>query len=78
MAVSKNNFAKALTELKKAEDEKHKKRNFDQTVDLIINLRNFDVRKTPINSIISLPHKVKDKKILVSCRTSTGFCRNSG
>jgi len=48
----------ALTELRK---EKEKK--FDQTLDLIINLQKFDVKKTPVNQFISVPHKVKDKKI---------------
>ena len=56
--VSKEDLQKALTELRK---EKEKK--FDQTVDLIINLQKFDVKKTPINVFISVPYKIKDKKI---------------
>ena len=40
-----------------------KERKFDQTVDLIINLQNFDVKKTPINTVINVPHKIKNKKI---------------
>jgi large subunit ribosomal protein L1 len=52
-------------QLKKALEElrKEKKRNFNQTVDLIINLQKFDVRKNPLNIVISIPHKIKDKKI---------------
>ncbi len=48
----------ALNELRKG-----KERKFDQSVDLIINLQKFDVKKTPINQFISVPHKIKDKKI---------------
>lgn len=48
----------ALTELRK-----DKERKFDQTVDLIINLQKFDVKKTPVNIFVSVPHKVREKKI---------------
>lgn len=48
----------ALSELRKAEERK-----FDQTVDLIINLQKFDVKKNSVNLFISLPNKIKDKKI---------------
>jgi len=49
---------KALTELRK-----EKQRKFDQTLDLIINLQKFDVKKSQLNFIITLPHKIKDKKV---------------
>jgi large subunit ribosomal protein L1 len=52
-------FAKAIEELRKSE-----KKNFDQTVDLIINLKEFDVRREAFNTFITLPVKVKNKKIL--------------
>jgi large subunit ribosomal protein L1 len=54
----KEDLQKALTELRKG-----KERKFDQTVDLIINLQKFDVKRTPINLFVSVPHKIKDKKI---------------
>ena len=54
----KEKLAKALIELRK-----DKKRKFDQTVDLIINLQKFDIKKTPLNLFVSVPHKIKDKKI---------------
>ena len=60
---TKENFSKAITNLKQEESKRHKQRTFNQTVDLIINLRNFDVRKNAINSIVTLPHNVKEKKI---------------
>jgi len=49
---------KALTELRK-----DKERKFVQTVDLIINLQKFDLKKTPINLFVTVPHKIKDKRI---------------
>ncbi len=48
----------ALSELKK-----DKERKFNQTVDLIVNLKKFDVRKDSFNLFINLPHKIKDKKV---------------
>lgn len=35
---------------------KEKKRKFVQTIDLIINLQNFDTRKEAVNTFISIPH----------------------
>jgi len=54
----KEKLKKALTELRK-----EKQRKFDQTLDLIINLQKFDVKKSQLNLIITLPHKIKDKKV---------------
>jgi len=48
---------KALEELKK-----EKKRKFVQTLDLIINLKNYDVRKEALNTFVSVPHP-SEKKI---------------
>ncbi len=56
--MQKENILKVLKELRK-----DKKRKFSQTVDLIINLRNFNIKKQSINLAVTLPHKVKDKKI---------------
>ncbi len=52
-------------ELKKALSElrKEKERKFDQTVDLIINLQKFDIKKNPLNILVSVPHKIKEKKV---------------
>lgn len=47
----------AIQELRKSE-----KKKFVQTVDLIINLQKFDVRKEAVNSFIQLPH-AGEKKI---------------
>lgn len=45
-----------------AELRKNKERKFDQTVELIINLKRFDVKRNAINTFINLPNKIKDKK----------------
>ena len=48
----------ALVELRKNE-----KRKFDQSVDLIINLKGLDLRKDNIATIVTVPHKIKDKNV---------------
>ena len=58
-----NNFLEAVKKLRDAEKDREKKVNFDQTVDLIINLKEFDVRKEAFNLFIQIPNKIKDKKI---------------
>jgi large subunit ribosomal protein L1 len=49
---------KALTELRKEESKK-----FNQTLDLIINLQKFDLKKESVNLFIQVPNKIKDKRI---------------
>ena len=56
--VNKESILKALQELRKEE-----KRKFSQTADLIINLKNFDIKRDSLNLVIELPYKIKDKKI---------------
>ena len=58
MAELKTDLLNALSELRK-----DKERKFDQTVDLIVNLQKFDVKKNQVNIFINVPHKIKDKKI---------------
>lgn len=50
-------------ELKKAIEELRKgdKRKFNQTLDLIVNLQNFDVRKESFNIFIKLPNPAEKK-----------------
>lgn len=57
---SEEKFLKAVKKLK---EENKKERKFDQTVDLIVNLKDFDVRKQAFNVFASVPNKIKDKKI---------------
>jgi large subunit ribosomal protein L1 len=58
MEELKENLKKALNELRQ-----EKERKFDQSIDLIINLKKFDVKKSNINFFVSVPYKIKDKKI---------------
>ncbi len=58
MAELEVELKKGLSELRKT-----KERKFDQTVDLIVNLQKFDVKKNNLNLFVNVPHKVKDKKI---------------
>jgi len=48
----------ALLELRKNE-----KRKFDQTVEIIVNLKGVDLKREAINAVINIPHKIKDKKV---------------
>jgi len=49
----------ALEELRKEEN----KRKFTQSVDLIINLKGIDVKRDNINAVITIPHKIKEKRV---------------
>ncbi len=57
----KEDFSQAIQELRK--NSKEKPRKFNQSVDLIINLKDFDVRKQSLNLFVQLPHKARDAKI---------------
>ena len=52
-------FSEALKKLR----EKNIKRKFDQTLDLIINLKDFDVKRESANAVLTLPFTCKKKKI---------------
>ena len=57
-------FLDAVRKIKELESKKDKKRNFNQTIDLIINLKDFDVRKDSFSVFVEVPNKIKDKKIV--------------
>jgi large subunit ribosomal protein L1 len=59
---------KALEEIRRGEERK-----FEQSIDLIVNLRKFDIKKNSINTFIILPHKIKDKKICGFLETKTNL-----
>ena len=46
-----------------AELRKNEKLKFDQTVDLIVNLKGVDMKRDSVNTIITLPARFKDKKV---------------
>ncbi|OYT36664.1 hypothetical protein B6U91_00685 [Candidatus Pacearchaeota archaeon ex4484_71] len=58
MTEFESKIKSAIEELKSS-----KKRKFDQTVDLVVNLQKFDVRKNPLNLFLKIPYKIKDKKV---------------
>lgn len=51
-------LSKALSELRK-----EKERKFNQSIDLIINLKKFNPKRNSLNIFVQVPHKIKDKKI---------------
>ncbi|MAG79182.1 hypothetical protein CMI40_02290 [Candidatus Pacearchaeota archaeon] len=61
----KEDLKKALIELRKG-----KERKFNQTLDLIVNLQKFDIKKNNVNLFITVPHKIKDKKICAFLETN--------
>src|SRR3989344_1718319 len=48
----------ALQELRKQE-----KRNFEQSVDMIINLKDIDPKRDNISALVTLPNRIRDKKV---------------
>jgi len=57
-------LARILSELRT-----EKERKFDQTVDLLINLKKFDAKKSQINLVVNVPFRIKDKKICAFLET---------
>jgi len=58
MNINKESFGKALDGLRKLE-----KKKFVQSVDLIVNLKNYDLRTKPINLFVEIPHIFKKNKV---------------
>lgn len=54
--INSNSFMSMEIKESLVELRKEKKRKFVQTLDLIVNLKNFDVRKEALNSFVSVPH----------------------
>jgi len=42
---------------------KEEKKKFDQSIDLIINLKGIDVKRDNVSTIVNIPHKIKEKKV---------------
>jgi large subunit ribosomal protein L1 len=60
---TKEGFIKALETVRKLDKDSGNTRKFSQTVDLIINLKEYDIKRYSINTFANLPHKIKEKKI---------------
>jgi len=52
---------KILDALKQARETKQRK--FDQSIDLIVNLKDFDMKRDSLNIFVSLPHSIGEKQI---------------
>ena len=63
----KEDFLTTIKELRKISI----KRKFDQTVDLIINLKDFDVKRESVNLLVMLPYVAKKKKICAFFETAS-------
>jgi len=59
MAEIETQLKESLEELRK----NSKERKFNQTVDLVVNLQKYDIKKNPLNLFIRVPHKTKEKKV---------------
>ncbi|MDA3837150.1 MAG: hypothetical protein PF542_06020 [Nanoarchaeota archaeon] len=68
MAGFEEQLKEALQELRTG-----KERKFDQTADLVVNLQKYSVKKNPINLLISVPHKSKDKKVAAFLETESNL-----
>jgi len=55
--MHKEDILSALAELRKQE-----KKKFEQTADLIINLKSFDIKRENVSVFVTLPHKPKEIK----------------
>jgi large subunit ribosomal protein L1 len=56
--MNKEDILSALAELRKNE-----KRKFSQSVDLIINLKNFDIKRENVSLFVNLPFKSREVKV---------------
>ena len=66
--MNKEQVIKALEELRK-----QNKRKFNQSVDLLINLKSFDTKKDSVNLFLQLPHKIKERKICAFLNKKSSF-----
>ena len=57
--MEEEKFLKAIKEIRKTD----KKRNFEKTIDLIVNLKNFNAKKDSFTTFVEAPNKVKNKRV---------------
>ncbi len=62
----KQQLKNALVELRK-----EKVRKFDQTVELIVNLQKFNIKKENVNLVVSVPNTIKKKRIAAFLETKS-------
>jgi len=54
--------AKVLEAVKKLKQDA-KERKFDESIDLIINLKSFDIKRENVNVMVTLPHAIRKPKV---------------
>jgi ribosomal protein L1 len=54
--------AKVIESVKKLKE--NEKRKFDQSIDLIINLKSFDIKRDSVNLFLQLPYKLDRKSVV--------------
>lgn len=63
MASTEERFLEAVKKLREEEAKRKEKRKFNQTIDLIVNLKEFEVKKNSFSVFVQVPHKIKEKKV---------------
>jgi len=56
--IQQMDLENAIKEIRKAE-----KRKFDQSIDLLVNLKGIDLKRDSVNAVVTLPHVTKEKKV---------------
>ena len=69
--MDKEHVKIALDELKK-----HPKRKFSQSYDLVINLKNINIKTNPLDFFVTLPHS-KGKKVQLACFCDQQLAENA-
>ena len=62
--MDEKNILDAIQKIRKSENERKEKRTFDQTLDLIVNLKEFDARRSAFTTFAHLPKNFKNKKVV--------------
>ena len=66
--MQKLKLKEALDEIRKA-----KERKFEQSIDLIINLKGIEAKRDNVNVILTIPHKIKEKKVCAFLNSKSDF-----
>jgi len=70
--MDKEQVTKALAELKK-----QPKKKFSQSYDLVINLKNIDIKTNPLDFFVTMPHP-KGRQVKVACFCDQQLADNAG
>ena len=68
MSSTEDRFLEAVKKLREEEAKRREKRKFDQTIDLIVNLKEFEVKKNSLSVFVQVPHRIKEKRVAVQIK----------